>query len=210
MFTFFWQKQKNNDLADRFTKVYTDNLWGDDESRSGPGSRLDSGCVQASIEALAEIVDQYQIQSIADIPCGDFNWMYRLLEQYPHINYQGFDIVEPLVKENQRKYPHYSFKTLNICRNVPPKVDLIFCKDLVNHLTHTDCMKALLNMKKSGSYYLLISNNFGYENKELSMNKGGCSRHLDLMLAPFNFPEPVWHTSYLSLWRISDLPKGYQ
>jgi hypothetical protein len=70
---------------------------------------------------------------------------------------------------------------------------------------HLDVTKVFLNFKRSGSFYLLMSNNFGWENSELDQNAGGTSRHLDAMAEPFLFPTPIWRTNYLGLWRLSDV-----
>src|SRR5215831_2218119 len=61
-------------LERRFTEVYEKALWGDDETRSGWGSKRDGGHVQTALEILRMVIPKYDILSIADIPCGDFNW----------------------------------------------------------------------------------------------------------------------------------------
>jgi hypothetical protein len=202
----------DGDLKARFTEVFMLNTWRDSESASGPGSRRNSPCVKASTEALRLITQNYQIGSIVDIPCGDFNWMHEFLGQFPRIAYSGFDIVEPLIRKNQALFPEFDFSTLDITSDVPPRADLIFCKDLFNHLTYGDISRAIENMKASHSTYLLASNNFGWENKELHDNEGGASRHFDLTAGPFNFPAPIWQNApgavganYLGLWKLADL-----
>lgn len=192
-------------LKTRFTEVYEKNIWQDPESVSGPGSRQDSHTAKAALIALRYVTQEHQVRSINDIPCGDFNWIHQFLEECPNINYKGFDIVTPLIERNKKTFPQFTFSLLDITSAIPPKADLIFSKDLLNHLIYYDVRQAIGNMKASGSTYLLASNNFGYQNEELAMNTGGASRHLDLVAAPFNCPAPIWHTNYLGLWKLADL-----
>lgn len=195
-------------LQDRFTEVYLQNMWQDPESRSGPGSRRDSPCVTSTIDTLEMVVERFGVRSIADIPCGDFNWMGEFLDRRPEIAYTGFDIVKPLVAANRERHPRHQFHVLDVTAKAPPRVDLILCKDLLNHLSNADVRKALANFVASGSQLLLASNNFGLPNTEIPSHKGGASRLLDITLPPFDYPAPIWNHHYLGLWRLSDFPQA--
>ncbi len=194
-------------LQGRFARFYRMNYWRDPESRSGPGSRRDSGSVQATIEALRMAVRMHDVRSIADIPCGDFNWMPLFLEAWPELRYQGFDIVPQLIADNRARYPERRFEVLDITRSVPPRADLILCKDLLNHLCHADVRAALSNMRRSNARLLLASNNFGHANTDMARLGLRGSRHLDITQPPFDVPAPIWHTHYLGLWRLTDFPE---
>jgi hypothetical protein len=137
-------------LQDRFTRFYRTNHWSDPESRSGPGSRRASGQVQAAIEALHMAHLAYDARRMADIPCGDFNWMPMFLEAWPLVEYRGFDIVPDIIADNRARHPAHRFDLLDITREVPPEMDLIICKDLLNHLSHEHVRTALANMRRSG------------------------------------------------------------
>jgi len=192
------------ELSATFTEIYEKNLWGDDQSASGVGSRKEGAAVISTIEALRLICQKYNILSISDIPCGDFNWMPSFLSEFPQVRYTGFDVVKAIIERNQSLHPQFSFELLDITSESPPKADLILCKDLLNHLTYAHIQQAIVNMKLSGSTYLLASNNFGWENQDLA--RSGGSRHLDLLAAPFNFQRPIWdNIHYLGLWKLADL-----
>lgn len=195
-------------LKERFTEVYHYNLWGDRETRSGSGSRRDSSSVADTLRALEMAVERFAIRSIADIPCGDFNWIGTFLDQHPDVSYVGYDIVEPLIAGNRKKNPRYEFRLLDITASVPPRADLILCKDLLNHLPNEDVHKALANFAASGSQFLLASNNFGYKNSEIFWNWGSESRHLDITTPPFNYAAPVWTKKGLGLWQLSDFSRA--
>ena len=194
------RNRSDADLEQRFSEVYRDNLWRDDESRSGRGSRLDSESVAESIEVLNWVIEEHQVKSLNDIPCGDFNWIWKVLKLHPNIAYHGFDVVPDIVERNRSNVPGVDFQLLDITKSVPPRSDLVFCKDLLNHLLYADVSKAIENIARSGSSLFLASNNFGWENVELKKNTGGESRHLDITQAPFDMPAPVWMSTYLGLW----------
>jgi hypothetical protein len=199
--------RRDRTLQERFTRFYRTNAWSDPETRSGPGSRRDSGQVRDAIEALRGAVEAHGVRSIADIPCGDFNWMPIFLDAAPDVEYRGFDIVPQLIAENRARYPGRRFDALDVTREVPPRADLIFCKDLLNHLCHEDVAAALENMRRSGARLLLASNNFGHPNVDLPRLGPRGSRHLDIMGPPFAAPNPIWRTHYLGLWRLEDFPQ---
>jgi hypothetical protein len=166
----------------------------------------DSRCVATAIATIKRAVADHNVRTIHDIPCGDFNWQPMLLEEMPEIAYQGFDIVPHVIKENRRKHPNYRFSVLDIVHQVPPRADLIFCKDLLNHLSDACVKKAVENMKLSGSTYLLASNNRGAVNTPLPDHGPGSTRHLDITAAPFHFKQPLWmENGYCWFWRLSEI-----
>jgi hypothetical protein len=197
------RSKTNQILVDRFTNVFQENLWGDSESVSGPGSRKDSPSVAAAVLALKYAKKTINFESISDIPCGDFNWIRLFLQDDPNVRYRGFDIVSELISNNKQLYNNYEFLTLDITSEFPPYSDLIFSKDLFNHLSYADIYNAITNMQRSKSQYLLASNNFGlgFTNVELT----GDSRFLDLCSEPLNLSRPIWHTDYMGLWKLQDI-----
>ncbi|MDR3129227.1 MAG: class I SAM-dependent methyltransferase, partial [Tannerellaceae bacterium] len=70
-----------------------------------------------------------------------------------------------------------------------PKVDLIFCKDCLQHLSYKNVQAALDNFKKSGSKYLLVSS---YP-KTLRNHDiyDGDFRSLNLFKKPFHMTRPL-------------------
>jgi hypothetical protein len=185
--------------------VFETRRWATGESVSGPGSDHGSGSVAHTARLLHRFIPELGVRTLADIPCGDFHWMGQTLIQHPGVEYVGYDIVEPLIARNGRMHPGRSFVVLDIVTEVPPRADLILCKDLVNHLYERDVRSALRNMVASGSTWLLITSNTGYENLELEMLAPGASRELDLAAPPYDLPPPVYGDHYLSLWRLADV-----
>lgn len=182
----------NFHLADRFTGVFEENVWKDNETVSGPGSRLDSPAVVSAVYALNQVIIEYGIKSIADVPCGDFNWMNQVTKSHPAVAYVGYDIVAPLIAKNKARWPETEFRILDITMSSAATVDLIFSKELFIHLTVYDTLLALENIRQSGSKYLMSLNHFNCGNKELERDIGGYCRALDLCSSPYNWPSPIY------------------
>lgn len=197
--------QRPANLRKRFAGVYRDGGWGSAESLSGPGSERDSGSVRQALKVLRKVAGEHQVRSMVDIPCGDFNWMPLFLEENPELKYLGYDVVPEIVARNRRRNRGVKFQALDITRRIPAKADLVFSKDLINHLMEKDVWAALANMVRSGAPYLLITSNGKCENEELAADIGGSSRLLNLQAAPYNFPPPLYDDGYLALWRTTDL-----
>ncbi|GBR74567.1 putative methyltransferase, partial [Candidatus Termititenax aidoneus] len=144
---------KNNKNV--FEIIYADNVWGSPESRSGGGSEIATTKTIRMI--LPKLWKKYKIKTFLDIPCGDYNWMQEVNKE--DIIYIGGDIVQEIIAQNKQKYAHgnISFAVLDITSDVLPQVDMIFCKDCLQHLSYANVRKALLNFQKSKSRYLLTT-----------------------------------------------------
>jgi hypothetical protein len=187
-------------LKDRFTEVYENRMWQSEESVSGKGSERTSGQVTHALDILHRFTQELGLRSIADVPCGDFNWMPAFLEQHPEVAYAGYDIVPALIEENRRRYPGRRFELLDITSQAPKRADLLFSKDLVNHLAERDVWAALGNMVRSKATYLMMTTNRGSKNVELLPGQAHASRLLDLEAAPYSMPPPLYGDHYLLLW----------
>jgi hypothetical protein len=174
---------------DYFSNVYKKQLFGRSESASGPGSSI-----VAAARVVAELpilLAKFSIKSIADVPCGDLNWLQNI--DLEGINYSGYDIVPELVNLLADKYPSYRFSVLDASLEVLPKNDLIICRDLFVHLTIKQSCSTLKNFQESGSRYLLATTFTTIEkNEELVIPKIGVGwRPLNLEIAPFNLGKPI-------------------
>jgi hypothetical protein len=197
-----------------FIGYYKRNVWGDNESYSGSGSNLAQTAVIR--QEIPMLVKQFACHSLLDIPCGDFYWMNHT--SLTAVEYTGGDIVEELIKRNQTCYssPTRRFVKLNLIIDPLPKVDLILCRDCLVHFSYDDIIRALKNMRSSGSHYLLTTS-FVDRNYNIDIPTGSW-RPLNLQIAPFNFPAPlaaineqctendgIYYDKHLSLWRFADL-----
>lgn len=139
-----------------FTDIYKNNGWRSDESVSGHGSTLEA--TSAIRGALPVMFDHYGIKTVLDIPCGDFNW-WQHIKGIEKVQYVGADIVPELIHENNARYSSgaVSFIYMDITANQLMPMDLILVRDLLGHFSNADVRKALINIKRSGSKYLLAT-----------------------------------------------------
>ncbi len=174
-----------------FEKIYRENLWGDAESRSGTGSGL--AATEKVRKGLLDAIQHLGVQTIVDAPCGDFYWLSTVDLSKNLTWYRGFDIVPQVIEQNNKRFGSQKifFEAKDLIKRVPPRADLILCRHLLIHLTFEDCLRVLRNFKASGSRYLMITNQPHIErNDEIIFT--GSYRPVNLHLAPFNFPQPLW------------------
>ena len=175
-----------DDTEKIFEKIYINNYWGSNKSRSGPGSSLKN--TKNIRKNLIKIIKKYKIKFIFDAPCGDFNWMYLVIKN-SKLNYLGSDIVKDLIKLNKIKYKskNIKFSKKNLISGKFPKADLWIGRAFFYHLSFNDIRKVLINLKKSKIKYCLITNhrvNSKHLNKDITT---GSFRRLSLFKEPLNF-----------------------
>jgi hypothetical protein len=178
---------KNKSISETFTFINKEGYWKSDESVSGDGSEV--GVTKEIRERLEQLLADRSIESMLDVPCGDFNWMQKV--NFKQVNYIGGDIVNNLIIDNIKKYnsDNISFKVIDITKDKLPQVDLIFCRDCLVHLSYKNIYKALINIKNSNSKYLLTTSfNRCEKNKDIITGEW---RKLNFNIPPFNFKEPI-------------------
>jgi hypothetical protein len=199
-----------------FTEIYSQNGFGGDESVSGLGSSISQ--TQIVIAELPKLFIEFNVETVLDIPCGDFHWMKNV--DLSKVNYIGADIVTDLISKNTLKYEqdNIKFRKLNLIQDELPKVDLIFCRDCLVHLSFKDIFLSLNNICNSQSSYLLTTT-FTDRDHNLDIFAGQW-RTLNLELSPFLLPTPIkvinegctevdmkYTDKSLALWRIKDIKK---
>lgn len=202
-----------------FTTIYQHNGFKGTKSRSGQGSTMFQ--TRLIRQELPILLHNKNIQTLLDIPCGDFYWMREMA--LPDIHYIGADIVAALIAQNQRDYGNHlrQFIECDLLRGPLPEVDMIFCRDCLVHLPFVDCVKAIRTLLASKANWLLTTH-FTRDRDNEDLNAQGW-RALNLEKAPFYFPPPVQIISEgcteaggrasdktLALWRIADLSAARQ
>lgn len=198
-----------------FTRIFKTNSWMSRESKSGPGSTLER---TFNIRfALPYLFERMGFKTMLDMPCGDFNWMKDTKLDFLDL-YIGADIVESLILQNNSRYANENrfFLCLDMTQDPLPKVDVIFCRDCLQHLSNADICKAINNFKRSGSNFLLVSNHVEIdENRDLDQEELHSVlrfRQVNLQLPPYNLPDPIitlyegGEEKYLSLWNLNEIP----
>lgn len=179
---------------DIFDKIYENSYWG---KGSGGGSSPEA--TQPYKVFLEDFIRQYNIKSIVDLGCGD--WQFSQFLDFSSATYIGIDASKNVIKNNQQSFsrPGVSFDNLPGDYKELPSADLLICKDVLMHLSTEgvrDILSILPNFK-----YALITNDipcvsafgeillklrypfFPVNNKEI---KTGDYRTLDPTQRPYN------------------------
>lgn len=124
--------------------------WGDMQ-RFGPVHRHHRRIFSEIFKKLPE----HEIQTIADIGCGEGSNLFFLRSQFPQAGLFGFDISKTAIEAAKRNV-NAEFDLLDIQKEIPQqKFDLVFCSDVVEHLE--DDMMALQNIKRITDKYAMIA-----------------------------------------------------
>jgi len=198
-----------------FRRAYVQGKQSGWESVSGPGSSL--AATRAVADALPGLLRDLGTRVLLDAPCGDFRWMKEV--DLAGIKYLGVDIVPEVIAANRRRYgaPGRTFRVLDLVQDVPPRADLVLCRDCLVHLSFPEVKSIMRNLKRSGSTFLLTTI-FPSRDQNENVVTGGW-RPLNLEAPPLNFPPPLrliceeylehggaWADKSMGLWNIRDLP----
>ena len=215
------ETRKPNELEKYFTSIYEKNTWNGKESKSGTGSDLIN--TEAMRPLLVDLINSLNVESMLDLPCGDFNWMREIIGELNIKEYLGGDIIPSMLKDCELKHSGIpivaapKFAYINMIEDVPPKVDLILCRDGLVHLSYKNVIKALKNFIASGSTYLITTTFTDRSRRYPDIVDGGW-HPINFQLPPFNFPPPynmvvekciecngIYPDKSLGLWKLSEL-----
>ena len=131
-------------------------------SLSGIGSNIGSA-TDASIKFLAEVIQEYNVSSLLDIPCGDVKWQFESWEMDSLGVYVGADIVSSVIELNQQRFAHHLNKhfvvwdfstcplpSLAAVENMPAFFDLVHVRDVFQHLPLMKAAAAAKHIRESG------------------------------------------------------------
>lgn len=187
----------------RFSQIYNKNMWNSGESASGRGSELSH--TENLRDWLIKNIPSYNVKTIVDAPCGDFNWIKFVISKF-EIVYTGYDIVDELINSNKQKYGSRKiiFKQGDICHDKIDDCDLLIVRDCLFHLSFEDINNFLKNIKKTNFKYLLTTTHIvdkNFSNKNIS---SGDYRDIDIFSYPFYFNK----SKVIDF--IDDFPIGYR
>jgi hypothetical protein len=147
------------DAKEIFTKVYESEDWGQSEAHgdkfySGPGShsRKMVDCYVSAVHGFLLSLDKKP--DAVDLGCGDFA-VGSQIRPYCN-NYIAADVVEGLINRNKERYAKDSveFCVLDIVNDELPDGDVVFLRQVLQHLTNSDIEKVVA--KLSAKYRFLI------------------------------------------------------
>jgi len=201
-----------------FNYVYKHEIWKDplSGSLSGPGSSMQS--TENVRTFLPAILKSLNVRTLLDAGCGDFHWLQNTALDLDH--YYGVDIVPGLINNHNSAHANTkrSFYCKDVTKDALPKVDMIMCRDCLQHLSYADGINAIRNFKRSGATYLLTTSYYNMKRPAGDI-KSGNFHLVNMQITPFHFPEPIMmfdeicaeplmlqFRKRLCVWKIGDLP----
>ena len=148
---------KLDDPAEIFGAIYAHRAWGGSPTKkfySGRGSHAPD-TVRTYVEAVNAFLGSFDRKLDAvDIGCGDFNIGSQIYRQCA--SYSAFDVVPALVEHNAQTFRDdgLNFGVLDVTRDPPPSCDVVFIREVFQHLSNAQIQRALDNIK--GRYRYLV------------------------------------------------------
>lgn len=189
------KKTKKPWATDRaMTQIYEQKLWGGKnvDFYSGSGSH-ESYLVEPYIKVVTNFLQSFEEKpTVCDLGCGDFNIGKQLVEFTKH--YTAIDIVPKLIERNNQlfKDENLEFQCLDIAKDKLPKADIVFLRQVLQHLSNKE-IKATLHKVKQYKYVILtehIPDGDFKSNKDIISGQGIRLKNnsgVSVLDDPFNF-----------------------
>jgi len=197
-----WKDYETLSTKEVFTKIYSEHVWGKDNSNpdaffSGGGSH-DNTQIVPYIHAIKKFIATLDKKpDVMDIGCGDFNIGIQLRDACNR--YIACDIVDPLIAQNKIQYKDalVEFRVFDLTAEQCEKVDIIFVRQVFQHLSNEDIQKGLKNIVPYCKYLVLTEHwpaNAQFK-KNLDKPTGPDIRAvldsgIDITAPPFNYNLP--------------------
>jgi SAM-dependent methyltransferase len=149
------QQYADLSLEATFEQIYESKAWGGSESgtlNSGEGST--GRYVEEYCALLKELLKRYQLESIADLGCGNFNTGKKIAALVPH--YIGVDLAQSAVESNNRfhRADSIEFVRADLTKDPLPPAGAAIVRQVLQHLTNAEISAALHNIR--GTYRIAI------------------------------------------------------
>lgn len=191
-----------------FDNIYVNNKWGgsgDTTFFSGDGSH-DRIVVDSYVSSVRAEFSSEERLSAVDVGCGDFSVGNRICDIFER--YIAVDASEQIINQNINRYSKegLSFTALDATKDHVPRADVIFIRQVLQHLSNTDIKSLLSNVKSTGARYLVLTEHLPKEevfsaNIDIPTGAGirlGLGSGIDISKEPFNF-ESASHREILSI-----------
>jgi 2-polyprenyl-3-methyl-5-hydroxy-6-metoxy-1,4-benzoquinol methylase len=144
-----------NNIKHTFEEIYRNKLWGNSGNEvfySGYGSH-DLGVADVYKDSIIKVLSSYQKKlNAVDVGCGDFN-IGKMIRPMCEL-YTAIDIVNPLIEFNKIKYKslNVDFLCLDITKDEIPSGDIIFIRQVFQHLSNKSIKNCLSQVTKKFKY----------------------------------------------------------
>jgi len=142
---------KMNSMEDKFSEQYWERRY-KSGGNSGGGS-YGNGLVN-KVELITDLMEKYDIKSIADVGCGDCTIVPKL----PHLeSYVGYDISSTIIDRHNSKNTNPSYKYKLISELESLGLDLSLSLEVIFHqVNDEEYIEYMDNLVKTDSFYILI------------------------------------------------------
>jgi SAM-dependent methyltransferase len=187
-------------LTSTFDRVYETHRWTAAGNGSGPGSALRPDA--PLVAGLVTFLKDRRIRSIVDVSCGGMAWWpYVLTASDPETRFFGYDVSQFVITRNRHRFDdaqNWLFSVADARVDQFPEVDLLICRQTLNHLWTKDALAVLANITRSARYLGLthdptvVENTPDAERTALfdDCNRATCYAPLNLGLPPFGMHAP--------------------
>ena len=186
-------------VGDVFREIYEKNEWGGKKGEfySGSGSHDLNVVTPYLSEVRAFLASLPSMPTVVDLGSGDFNIGRHFVDMANH--YYACDIVPELQAHNRGhfNFPNVDFLCLNIVEDDLPNGDVIFLRQVLQHLSNQHIQKVVDKCRKYRFWvvteHLPADTNF----KPNADINAGCGIRLlfnsgiDLMKPPFSVDAPI-------------------
>ena len=192
------KKYKNLTIGEIFNDIYHSKQWGKSKNSeqsfySGEGSSNPS-ITSRYIDSVNIFLNSFSSKpDVVDLGCGDFIVGSKIRSLCN--SYIACDIVEPLIEYNKKKYQklNVDFRTLDLTHDNLPPGDVVFIRQVLQHLSNIDIKKIIPKLALNYNYLVLtehlpIIENFTHN---LDIHTGSwtrliCDSGVVLTSPPFN------------------------
>lgn len=199
-------------MEEVFTTIYESSCWGNNHNdnysgSSGPGSSPDYN--RKYIEIVRSIINDYNINTVVDLGCGDFR-IGRLLYNDLNVSYTGYDTYKKMIDYHISQYTEskYTFKHLDFYTYKESIVDGDMCilKDVLQHWTTEEIYLFLDYLIENKKFkYILLVNCCNQEKSDETCNTGSF-RELSINFLPLKKYNPIkinnYHTKEVSIIKL--------
>lgn len=141
-----------------FDYIYLNGIWNTEDTNlsSGPGSR-DEGGANAYADAVKSFFGaNCKELRAADVGCGDFQVGSKLFSSFK--SYLGLDVSDVIISRNKSVFgfANVRFQNFDLTRDSLPDADVLFVRQVFQHLSNEDISKFILRVNDSGGVKWLI------------------------------------------------------
>ncbi|MGN6266139.1 MAG: class I SAM-dependent methyltransferase [Ginsengibacter sp.] len=194
-----WEKYKQLSSKEIFTKIYEENVWGSNGSKPGSyysgGGSHDAALIEPYTIAVNKFLSRFPNKpDVLDIGCGDFNVGSKIRSLCN--KYIACDIVDSLIEQDQLNFKdlNVEFKVYDLISEKCEETDVIFLRQVLQHLSNDDIEKGLKNIIPNCQYLVLTEHLPPNTNFKKNINKttgpdvrAELNSGIDITEAPFSY-----------------------